>query len=369
MNALSRKFAAAASVAGLLALAACGSDGGKSIDSGSDNGGAAGNATGTIAGAGASAQESAQGAWFNGFMAQNPGSKVTYDSVGSGKGREQFLSGATDFAGTDDYLDEEELKASEKRCAGGTALDVPVYVSPIAVVYKLDGVEDLQLSPEVLAGIFSGTITKWNDPKIQADNPDAQLPDLTIVPVHRSDKSGTTGNFTDYLSQAAPNEWTHGHIDEWFESGGQSGDGTTGMMTAVTSGNGTIGYADASKAKGASVAKLKVGEEWVEVSPEGAAKAVEVSDVAEGRPEGDLALEIDRTTTESGAYPLVLVSYLAVCDTYDTAEKADTVKAYASYIISEQGQQDAAQAAGSAPLSEQMRKDAQASIDTIKAKG
>ena len=369
---LKKKFvsATALGLAGAFALAACGgdsSDKGKSEDTkGSSS--ASGDVSGTLAGAGASSMEDAQGAFIGGFMAQNSGATVTYDAVGSGKGREQFLASATNFAGSDAYLKDEEVAKSKDRCFGGEAFDIPVYISPIAVVYKLDGVKDLQLSPDTLAKIFAGDIKKWNDEAIKADNPNVELPDLDIVPVHRSDKSGTTENFTEYLAAAAPDSWKHGAIETWFEDGGQSGEKTSGLINTVQGGNGTIGYADASKAGDLGTAKIKVGDEYVGYSAEAAAKAVEVSPKVEGRSENDIALELARDTKEAGSYPIVLVSYMVMCDTYEKQEDADLVKAYASYVISEQGQNDAAQAAGSAPLSAKLREDAQKSIDAIKAK-
>src|SRR5699024_12375772 len=93
-----------------------------------------------------------------------------------------------------------------------------------------------------IAGIFAEDITTWNDPAIAELNPDVELPDTPIVPVHRSDDSGTTENFTQYLSDNAPDPWTHGPAETWPIDGGQSGAGTPGRISAVESGNGTIGY-------------------------------------------------------------------------------------------------------------------------------
>lgn len=359
---------AALALTGGIALTACGGGSGTSGSgggSGSDSGGASGALSGQLAGAGASSQEAAQGAWTQNFIALNPEAQVTYDSVGSGKGREQFLSGGVQFAGSDDALKPEEIQKASETCQGGSAIDIPAYISPIAVVYKLDGVKDLQLSPATLAGIFSGQITSWDDPKIAADNPGATLPAKPIVPVHRSDKSGTTGNFTDYLAQTAPEAWTAGKVEEWPTDGGQSGDGTSGLISTVEGGDGTIGYADASQAGNLGIAKIQVGEEFVEYSAEAAAKAVDVSPRAEGREENDIVVELDRTTTEQGVYPIVLISYLALCGSYADAGEGEAVKAYASYIISEDGQQVGADNAGSAPLSDELSSEAQAAIDGI----
>ncbi|EWS80270.1 phosphate ABC transporter substrate-binding protein [Brachybacterium phenoliresistens] len=369
MNARKNKLVALAALGltGALALSACGG-GSPSADGGSDAGGAQpGAASGQLAGAGASSAESAQGAWTQNFIALNPEAQVTYDSVGSSAGREQFLAGGVQFAGSDAALTEDELAQSAEACQGGTAFDLPVYISPIAVVFNLEGVEDLQLSAPTIAGIFAGTITTWNDPAIVADNPEATLPDLAITPVHRSDGSGTTENFTSYLSETAGDVWTHGEVDEWPIEGGQSGDGTSGLVSVVEGGNGTIGYADASKAGNLGIAKVKVGEEYIEYSPEAAAKAVELSPRAEGRSEHDIVMELDRTIDDPGAYPIVLVSYLVLCDTYADQETADLVKAYAGYVVSPEGQEASAQAAGSAPLTEGLSTDATAAIESIKA--
>jgi len=375
VNVRHTKLAAAAALAltGGLALSACGGSGDPAANggsgSGSDGGSASGTISGQLAGAGASSQEAAQGAWTQNFIALNPEAQVTYDSVGSGKGRDQFISGGVQFAGSDEAMKPEDMEKAAETCQGGTAMDIPVYISPIAVVYKLDGVNNLQLSPATVAGIFSGQITKWNDPAIVADNPDATLPDKAITPVHRSDKSGTTGNFTDYLSQTAPEAWTAGKVEEWPTDGGQSGDGTSGLISTVEGGDGTIGYADFSKAGNLGVAKIKIGEEYVAPSADGAAKAVEASPRdTEGRGEHDIVVKVDRTQTESGVYPLVLVSYLITCDTYKDQATADLVKGYASYVISEDGQKAGAESAGSAPLTDGLRTDAQKSIDAIKAK-
>ena len=367
---------AALGLVGGLALAGCGGGSDESNGGGSgasDNGGASAGGyaelTGNLAGSGASSMQNAQTAWTESFMglvgAEGGDITVTYDPTGSGTGREQFLAGQVKFAGTDAALDEEELAASTEVCNDEQAFNLPVYISPIAVVFNLEGVESLNLSAEVIGGIFAGDITNWNDPAIADLNPDAELPDLDIVPVHRSDDSGTTENFTEYLSQNAPDAWTHGPIETWPIDGGQSGDGTSGMISTVEGGNGTIGYADASQAGNLGTANIQVGEEFVEYSADAAAKAVDVSPREEGRAENDIVVELDRTTEESGVYPIVLISYLALCGSYADSAEGEAVKAYASYIISEEGQQAGLENAGSAPISDELRAEAQAAIDGI----
>ena len=361
-------------VPGIAALALVLSGCGASNDSGSDDSGDDGDSgdsgtslSGTLNGGGSSAQESAQGVWRAGFQEQNSGATVNYDPVGSGTGRENFISGAFAFAGSDSALstDEGELDAANERC-GGDVVEVPAYISPIAVIFNLPGVDELNLKAETIAMIFDGKITKWNDDAIAADNPDADLPDTAITPVHRSDDSGTTGNFTDYLSKAAGGAWSYDPDGVWPIQGGEAAEGTSGLVAAVKAGEGAIGYADESQAGGLSIAAIGVGEEFNKPSAEGAAQVVAASPRVEGRGANDMAVEVDRTSTESGAYPLLLASYLIACPTYDDANQAALVKGFLAYVVSEEGQQAAADQAGSAPLDSAMADEAAGIIDAIK---
>ncbi|MDR3359271.1 MAG: substrate-binding domain-containing protein, partial [Bifidobacteriaceae bacterium] len=235
------------------------------------------------------------------------------------------------------------------------------------VAFNLEGVDSLNLAPAVIAEIFTGKITKWNDPKIVADNPEAKLPDLAISPVHRSDKSGTTGNFTDYLAATAPAAWTAGETEEWPQQGGEGAEKTQGMVEALTAGAGSIGYVDAGQAQALSWVSIKVGTEWVKPSAEGAAKAVAESTLEAGRGEADVVYELNRTTDAAGAYPLILVSYLAGCEKYEEAEQAKLVSAYFKYVTSAEGQQAAAENAGSAPITSEadLTQKVSAAVDRI----
>jgi phosphate transport system substrate-binding protein len=365
---LSRFSSIVASLAvGAIVLTACGGSDDNSSSS-SDSSSAGSKLSGNLAGAGSSAQQAAMQAWAAGFQDTNPDVTVSYDPVGSGGGREQFLSGGVPFAGSDAYLDDEELTKSKSRC-GGTAgaVDLPVYISPIAVAYNLPEVKDLQLSAPTIAQIFNGKITKWDDAAIKKENPNAKLPSSAINTVHRSDESGTTENFTDYLSKAAPQDWTYEVSGTWPAKGGEAAQGTSGVIQAIKGGKGTIGYADASQVGDLGAAKVKVGSEYVAISPEAAAKTAEVSKPVTGRPAGDIAIEVDRTTTESGAYPIILISYHVVCETYKDQADADKVKAFETYVVSAEGQDAAAQTAGSAPISDALREKVMASVDKISA--
>ncbi|TKJ32478.1 phosphate ABC transporter substrate-binding protein PstS [Blastococcus sp. CCUG 61487] len=361
----SRATTLSVALATTLALTACGA----ANESGSSNGGDdSGNGLrGELVGAGASAQQAAMQGWAAGYSSVQPDVTVNYDPVGSGGGRSQFLAGGTDFAGTDSALKEDELAEATERCGDSGVFQLPNYISPIAVVYNLEGVEELNLSPETVAGIFDQKITNWNDPAIAADNPDATLPDQAITPVNRSDESGTTENFTEYLAAAAGDAWPHEPSGDWAVSGGEAAQGTSGVVSAVKAGNGSIGYADLSQAGDLGVANIRVGDEFVTPTAEAAAAVVENSERAGDEGEYNFAIELNRDTTGSGEYPIVLISYHVGCIEYEDQETADLVQDFMSYVISEEGQQAAADAAGSAPISDGLREQAQDAIDAITA--
>jgi phosphate transport system substrate-binding protein len=346
-----------------IGVAACGGDSNDSATAA--GGGSSANLSGEIAGAGSSAQEAAQEAWIAGVQGPNPDLTVSYDPVGSGGGREQFIAGGVDYAGSDSPLADEELAGAEKNCGGGENLvQVPAYISPIAVVYNLPGVDTLNLDADTIAQIFAQKITTWNDPAIAALNDGVDLPDTRITPVNRSDDSGTTANFTDYLSKAAPDSWTYPPDDTWPVRGGESAEGTSGVVEAVGAGEGAIGYADASQAGDLGIANIKVGSDYVAPSPEGAAKDVEISKESSdvGGDAHVFAYELERTSTDPSTYPIVLVSSIITCTNGDNA---DLVKALFEYAISPEGQQAAAENAGSAPLTDKVRSDIQPAVDAI----
>ncbi|NEM08977.1 phosphate ABC transporter substrate-binding protein PstS [Geodermatophilus normandii] len=370
----SRAVVLSTALTSTLALAACGASnetdsasGGS--DGGSGSGSSAAELSGDLVGAGASSQQAAMEAWQAGFEGEYPEVSFSYDPVGSGGGREQFISGATDFAGSDAPLDEEELTAAQERCGGGEVFELPNYISPIAVIFNLEGVDELNLSPDTIARIFSGQITTWNDPAIAEANPDAQLPDTAITPVHRGDDSGTTDNFTDYLFQTAGDVWTSEPDGVWPLPGGEAANGTSGVVGVVESTAGAVTYADASRAGELGVVNVGVGSEFVAPTPESAAAVVENSPALEGRGEYDFAIEVNRQTEGSGEYPVVLVSYHVGCVEYDDQATADNVKAFMSYVISEDGQQAAGENAGNAPISDTLREQAQTAVDAITSAG
>lgn len=323
---------------------------------------------GTINGSGSSAMAAGQEAWIAAFQILNPGVTVNYDPTGSGTGRAQFVEGATSFTGSDSYWNDTELAGQFPSCEAGTLpWELPIWISPIAVIFNLNGISNLNMDGKTVAGIFAGKINNWSDQAIAATNPGVDLPDLAITAVHRSDESGTSKNFTDYLAAVAPDVWTVGPIEAWpSEYGGEGAQGTSGVVSAVSGGNGTIGYVDASRSGELGTVSVKVGDGFVGYSAEAAAKVVDASPLVEGRESFDLATKIDRNTTESGAYPIVLVSYVMGCNDYVDDAQAELVRAWGTFLVSVEGQNVAAVSAGSAPISDSLREKAQAIIDQIR---
>ncbi len=353
---------AAIALAGAFALSSCAAN-----EPGPGDGPASG-LTGTLVGGGASSQQSAQEAWIAAFQGTNTDVTIEYDPAGSGAGRDTFIAGGSAFAGSDRAFSDEEVAAGEfGSCVAESGIvEIPAYISPIAVIFNLEGVDSLNLDAATIAGIFSGAITNWNDDAIASQNDGVELPDLAITAVHRADDSGTTENFTDYLAAAAPEVWTYEADGVWPLESGEAAPQTSGVIDAVTNGTGTIGYADASRAGDLGTVSVQVGDEYVPYSAEAAAAIVDASPFVDGRGEGDLAIELDRTSEASGVYPVVLISYLISCVEYNETADAELVRAYFDYIISDEGQQVAADAAGSAPISDTLFEKATAAVALIK---
>ncbi|MEK0210487.1 phosphate ABC transporter substrate-binding protein PstS [Bifidobacterium mongoliense] len=373
-NTLIRSIAAVCGITMLAGFAACGDN--TAATNGSDAGATqkgAAKISGEFQGAGASSQQTAVEAWIASYTQQNPDAKISYNPTGSGAGVTTFLTGATAWAGSDASLSADEVKQSASVCASGNAFDVPVYISPIAIVFNLKGVsgkdKHVNMDGSTIAKIFDGKITKWNDPAIAEQNPKATLPDTPITVVHRSDKSGTTKNFLSYVKDVAGSDWNYEVGENWPNQIGQGGKGTDGVINTVSQADGTIGYADASKAGELGTVAVKVGEDYVPYSAEAAAKVVDASPVdADATGENRVVIALNHKIDSGNAYPVVLVSYDVACPAYKDAKTGEFVKSWLNYVVSKEGQQTAADASGSAPMSDSLRQKVIKSIEAIKTK-
>jgi len=356
--------AGALALATALALSACS---GSSDKTGSDAGNTSAPAasdsakvdysslSGTITAGGSSAQANAQAAWTAAFTAQATGVKVNYDkSQGSGGGVTNWLGGSYDFAGTDAALSDDQFTQAKTTCGPDGGLNIPVYLSGVSVIYKLPGDPKLKLSGSVIAKIFTGKITNWNDPAIAALNSGTTLPNLPISVVHRSDGSGTTANFTTYLSQVAASDWTTPAGTAWPNSVGSGQQGGSGVVNTVEAGNGTIGYADQSSIGDATQASIQAGtsgKTFVAYSASAATKAFDAAaqDAAQG--DGDLTKKLDYTKISGASeYPIPLLSYDVLCKTFKDSTQSKLTAAYIGFIGSKTGQEVGEKNAGAAAL-------------------
>ncbi|GGQ42528.1 phosphate ABC transporter substrate-binding protein PstS [Couchioplanes azureus] len=361
---LQRYYVAGIALTTALALSACGSD---NTDSSAAPGASAAKsncAPGQLTAQGSSAQKNAMDEWIKTFQGQcGAETKIGYESTGSGAGIQAFIAGTADFVGSDSALKPEEQPQADAKCPGGQALHLPMVTGPIAVVYNVEGVENLQLSAPTLAKIFSNKITKWNDPAIAAENSGAKLPATAIQAVHRSDESGTTDNFTKYLSKSAEADWTFGNAKAWKAPGGTGANKSDGVASLVKSTPGTISYVELSFAENSDLKKAKIKNgagEYTELTGESAGKTIAGAKIA-GTGD-DLKLDIDYATKEAGAYPIVLVTYEIACS--KGSPKAAAIKGFLSYTASTGGQAALAEL-GYAPLPESVRSKVEASVAKI----
>jgi len=193
-----------------------------------------------INGAGATFPQPIYTKWFDAYQKVDPSVHINYQGIGSGGGQKQILQETVDFGASDGPMSDENLaKATHK------LLHLPTVAGAVAISYNLEGNPQLNLDGPTLAGIFLGTITKWNDAAISGQNPGVKLPDIDIVVVHRSDGSGTSFIFTDYLSQVSP-DWKSkvgkGTAVSWPV--GLGGKGNPGVAGQIKQTPGAIGYVE-----------------------------------------------------------------------------------------------------------------------------
>ncbi|MEU0540034.1 phosphate ABC transporter substrate-binding protein PstS [Nocardia sp. NPDC005978] len=323
--------------AGALTLTACGSDendvaGGvekQAVECGGKN---------ALKASGSSAQKNAMDRFVAAYEKNCDGFKLDYTSSGSGAGVKEFLGGQTDFAGSDSPLSakKDETKQAETRC-GAPAWNLPTVFGPIAVTYNLPGVTDLVLDAPTIAKIFNGTITTWNDTAIKALNSAKadKLPGDKIAVIYRSDESGTTDNFQQYLDAASEGAWGKGAGKAFTGGIGEGAKGNEGTSAAVKNTQFSITYNEWSfaKAQGLSISRILTATtsndpKPVELTSETAGKAINgVKISGQGN---DLVLDTSSfyKPTVGGAYPLMMPTYEIVCSKYSDSATAKAVKAF-----------------------------------------
>ena len=350
-------------------LTACGSDDNRPSASATALSGPAGAVScagkNVLTAEGSTAQQNAI-AVFNQVWGQYcPGKSVAYNPTGSGAGREQFLAGLVDFAGTDSPLVSGQIRPAAKRCNGNPAWDLPLVFGPVALVYKLPGVHTLIVNGDVLAKIFSGTITKWNDPLLAALNGGVALPDTKITPIYRSDSSGTSDSLQRYMATAAPRSWTRGVGTEFQGGAGEGVLKSAGVIQAVQATPGAVGYVEKGFADQAGVpfAQINTGNGAVPLTNDTAHTALSAVDFAvDGN---DLVLDLNRmyATQQPGAYPLVLATYQVVCSKGYNPETFNAIRSFLIVAVNN-GQNDLS-SAGYVPLPDKVKERVAAAINAM----
>jgi len=313
-------IAGAALAAMALSLTAC-------TSSSTTNGGSSGSGlTGTLNGSGSSFQLIFQQTAIQNFKSIEPGMTINYGGGGSGKGRTDLASNVVQFAGSDSPIPSSET-ANFK---GKTVLYFPVVIGPITVSYNVSGVSSLKLDGPVIADIFQGNIKKWNDPKIASLNPGVKLPSTTIVIARRSDSSGTTANFSQFLVESAPN-WKLGSSStiSWPATS-QGGSGNGGVSQIVKSTPGAIGYVDYADAKASGLTFASVKNKDGNFVAPSIQSATTAADNATINP--DLTFSAI-WAPGAQSYPITYQSWDLVYQKQSSANTTKMLKAYLGYLL------------------------------------
>jgi phosphate transport system substrate-binding protein len=334
-----------------LFVAACSSSGGS-------GGGSSGSGlSGTLNASGSTLQLVYQQQAIQNFKSIQPSITVNYGGGGSGKGRTDLASNVVQFAGSDSPISADDLPLFK----GKTVLYFPILIGPITVSYNLPGVKNLKLDAPVIADIFQAKITKWNDPKIAAQNPGVKLPSTPITIAHRSDSSGTTQNFSEFLVEGAPGVWKLGSDStiNWPANsrGGNANGGVAQIIKTTAGAVGYVDYADA-KASGLTWASIKNKDgSYIEPSVQAATQAASHASV-----KPDLTFSAI-WAPGAQSYPITAQSWVLVYQKQSSSNTAKMLKAYIGYLVGD-GQKLLSQL-GYAPLPSNIDQQAKAQLSKI----
>jgi phosphate transport system substrate-binding protein len=285
----------------------------------------------TVNGAGATFPFPLYSKWFYEYSNAHPGVKFNYQSIGSGGGIKQITAGTVDFGATDAPMTDDEMKKLP-----GPIFHIPTAIGAVSVVYNVDGVKDsLKLTPDALADIFLGKIVRWNDPKIAALNKDAKLPATEIVVAHRSDGSGTTDIFTNYLAAVSP-EWKskvgRGKSVNWPV--GLGGKGNEGVAGVVKQTPGAIGYVELAFAQQNRMKDAALrNRDGNFVSPSLAATSAAAAGAAKSMPADFRMSLVDAPGKD--AYPICGLTWLLVYKEQKDAVKGKAIVSFLKWALAD----------------------------------
>lgn len=312
--------------------------------------------------------------WISLYTSEYPGVRIEYSPTGSGTGQRMLFDRVVDFAGSDPPLKREEWNRLR-----GEVAQVPVVLGAVAIVYNLPGVEEpLNLTPRTLALIFKGEVEYWDDPLIRESNPGARLPHEPIIVVHRSDSSGTTRVLTEYLHQLAPKDWVGSLVGKSIEwpvdtlGRGVGGKGNQGVLDALLSTPGSIGYLEASYAMESGLGIARVQNPLGEfVAPTRESVTLSALGALEGLPgsvwgdwSGSLSLLV--APHVEGAYPISSFSFLMFWKPTADSPEGRALVEFVEWVLTE-GQEHIVE--GYAPLPPQLAERLVASLGIVQGAG
>jgi phosphate transport system substrate-binding protein len=287
----------------------------------------------SITGAGATFPYPIYSKWFDEYQKKNPSIEINYQSIGSGGGIRQVTEGTVDFGASDGPMNDEQLKAFQDKHGFGI-LHFPTVLGADVPTYNIPGVSAaLNFTPEALAGIFLGKITKWNDPAIAGANKGVNLPNSDIVVVHRSEGSGTTYIWTDYLSKVSE-EWKNkvgkGASVNWpVGLGGKGNEGVTGQIKNAPN---SIGYVELIYAVSNKIPYGNVkNASGVFVKADLASVSAAASAAAKTMPE-DFRVSITDPPGKT-AYPIASFTWLLIPEKFTDAAKRDAIKGFVKWML------------------------------------
>jgi phosphate transport system substrate-binding protein len=302
--------------------------------------------------------------WTQIFGAEHQNVRVNYQSIGSGGGIQQVKSGTVDFGASDYALDDQALAQMKP------VLQIPESAGPVCITYNLPGLQKpLQLSADVIAGIFLGKITTWRDAAVAKDNPGVTLPDTKIVPVHRTDGSGTTAAFPTYLSSVS-DEWKtkvgKGGAVSW--PGGVGGKGSEGVTQQVQQSPGAIAYVELTYAQQNKLPTAAVKNQAGKyILPSLKSTTAAIDGFAADLSKDPRVPIVNPPASAADAYPISTLTFLIIPKDGTDAVKRSALKAFATYVI-HLGQAEA-EALNYAPLPESVRQYDTQVLDKMTTKG
>lgn len=283
-----------------------------------------------INGAGATFPYPIYSKWFDEFHKKHPEAEINYQSIGSGGGIRQVLEGTVDFGASDGPMTDEQLAQAKT-----PILHLPTVLGAVVATYNLPGVQKLKLTPEALAGIFLGKITAWNDPALVKENPGVSLPAVPIVPIHRSDGSGTSFVFSDYLAKVSP-EWEktvgRGTSVNWpVGIGGKGNEGVTGLVKQTPN---SIGYVELVYALQNNLAYADVRNRAGRYVPPSLASVTAAAAAAAAKMPEDFRVSITDPTSPD-AYPISSFTWLLIPSRIADKTKGDIMKQFLGWMLSD----------------------------------